>query len=203
MNLCEEQPAVVIVMDEASAEQSLAAGSIACPSCSAGSLRPWGHARSRVLRGLRGARLVLRPRRARCRSCGTTHVLLPADAAPRRADTMQVVLTALLAHHGGAGAGSIAADLRVPVDTVRSWLRTVTGRAEWLRQEATRWACLLDPEQPPIRPTGSRLGDALSALGYAAAAARRRLNVTATPWQLIGWVSSGRLLAPLTLTRSG
>jgi hypothetical protein len=36
--------------------------------------------------------------------------------------------------------------------------------------------CLLDPEHPPIRPTGSRLGDALSALGYAAAAARRRTH---------------------------
>ncbi|WP_155892758.1 helix-turn-helix domain-containing protein [Intrasporangium chromatireducens] len=189
--------------DEASAEQSLAAGSIPCPSCSAGSLRPWGHARSRVLRGLRGVRLLLRPRRARCRACGATHVLLPGEASPRRADTVQVLLTALLAHHGGSGAGSIATDLGVPVDTVRSWLRTVTGRAEWLRQEATRWVCLLDPEHPPIRPTGSRLGDALSALGYAAAATRRRLNVAATPWQLIGWVTAGRLLAPLTPTRSG
>lgn len=130
-------------------------------------------------------------------------MLLPGDAPPRRADSVQVVLTALLAHHDGAGTGRIAADLGVPIDTVRSWLPAVTGRAEWLRQEATRWACLLDPEHPPIQPTGSRLGDALSALGHAAAAARRRLNVTATPWQLIGVICARRLLAPLTPTRSG
>jgi hypothetical protein len=194
---------VVIVVNEQVAARELAAGSICCPSCSAGSLRTWGHARARVLRGLRGARRALRPRRARCRECGATHVLLPADAPPRRADTVQVVLEALLAHQTGAGAGTIAADLGVPVDTVRSWLRAVTGRAEWLRDRATRWAHRMDPLHPPIEPAGSALADALSALGHAVAATRRRLTSTATPWQLIGWISAGRLLAPLTPARSG
>lgn len=194
---------MVIVVDEESAGQQLTAGSIGCPSCSGGSLRPWGYARTRVLRGLRGARRALRPRRARCRDCGATHVLLPADAPPRRADTLQVVLSALLDHHGGAGARSIAVDLGLPVDTVRSWLRAVAARADWLREQATRWAYSMDPEHPPIQPSGSRLGDALAALGHAAAAIRRRLATTATEWHLLGWISAGRLLTPIAPTRSG
>lgn len=194
---------VVIVVDEQTAEQALAAGSLCCPSCSAGSLRPWGYARVRVLRGLRGARRALRPRRARCRACGGTHVLLPADALPRRADTMQVVLEALLARQAGSGAGAIAADLGVPVDTVRSWLQVVTARAGWLRVRATRWAYEMDPLHAPIRPAGSPLGDALAALGSAAAATRLRLNSGASLWQLIGWISAGRLLAPLSSARGG
>ena len=118
---------MVIVADQDAAGQELASSSMRCPSCSGGSLRPWGHARTRVLRGLHGARHTLRPRRARCRDCGATHVLLPCHAPPRRADTLQVVMTGLLAHQGGAGARTIAADLGVPVDTVRSWVRSVSA----------------------------------------------------------------------------
>ena len=128
---------MLIVLDPAGAEGDLRASEICCPSCTSGRLRPWGYARTRVLRGLRGARVSVRPRRARCRSCTATHVLLPAEVAPRRADTVEVVVTALLAHHAGSGYRAIAADLHVPADTVRSWLRRITGRAEWLRQTAT------------------------------------------------------------------
>ena len=43
MNGCKEQPAVVIVADQDAAGQELASSSMRCPSCSGGSLRPWGH----------------------------------------------------------------------------------------------------------------------------------------------------------------
>jgi len=188
---------MLIVLDPADAERDLAASSISCPSCTAGWLRPWGYARTRMLRGLGGVRRSVRPRRARCRDCAATHVLLPADVPLRHADTVEVVAAALLAHQAGAGHRAIAADLDVPVDTVRSWLRRITARAEWLRQRATVWAYQADPELPPIGPTGSSLGDALAAFGVAVAALRCRLGLIASPWQLLGMIAGGRLLAPL------
>jgi transposase-like protein len=200
---CEEQSAVLIVLDEEDAERHLAAASISCPSCTSGRLRPWGYARTRFLRCLGGVRRSVRPRRARCRDCAATHVLLPADVLARHADTVEVVITALLAHQAGAGHRRIAADLDVSVDTVRSWLRRVTARAEWLRKRATVSAYELDAMLPPIEPTGSALGDALAALGVAAAARRRRIGGTASPWQLIGLASGGRLLAPVSPALSG
>lgn len=174
---CEELKTVLVVLDPVSAEDELAASRISCPSCTAGRLRPWGYAHTRALRGLRGARRHVRPRRARCDQCAATHVMLPAEVPVRRADTIEVVAPALLAHQGGVGHRVIAADLNVPHDTVRSWLRRITGRAEWIRREATVWAHRLDPELPPITPTGSRVGDALEALGVAVPAHRRRLGV--------------------------
>jgi hypothetical protein len=139
---------VLIVLDPADAERDLAASLIACPSCASGRLRPWGYARTRLLRGLRGARRSVRPRRARCGDCAATHVLLPADIPPRHADTVEVVAAALLAHQGGAGHRAIASDLDVPLDTVRSWLRRIVARAEWIRQRATEWAYLRPGASP-------------------------------------------------------
>lgn len=194
---------MLIVLDQAVAARELAAASISCPSCTSGRLRPWGYARTRVLRCRGGEHRSVRPRRARCRNCAATHVLLPADAAPRHADTLEVIITALLAHQAGAGHRRISADLGVPVDTVRSWLRRVTARAEWLRQRATALAHQLDPMLPAIAPAGSALGDALAALGVAAAAWRRRLGREGTAWQIIGMVAGDRLLAPVPRASSG
>ena len=194
---------MLIVLDPAGIEGDLSASAIWCPSCASGRLRPWGYARTRVLRGLRGARVSVRPRRARCRSCAATHVLLPAEVAPRRADTVEVVGAALLAHQAGTGHRAIAADLQVPADTVRSWLRRITARAEWLRQQATGWAYQRDPMLAPITPTGSVLGDAVEALGVAVSAHRRRLGIHASPWQILAMIAGGRLLAPVPPVLSG
>jgi transposase-like protein len=199
MGRCEELRAVVIVLDEARVERDLAAAAIGCPSCSSGRLRPWGYARTRVLRCLGGVRRIVRPRRARCAGCAATHVLLPADTLPRHADTVQVVVAALLASHAGTGARTIAADLGVPVDTVRSWLRRVTGRADAVQTQATRWGHRYDPELMGTPTTGSVLGDVVSALGVAARAIRLGSETTATAWQLIGIITGGRLVWPLPM----
>src|SRR6266480_4064965 len=53
-------------------EARLVAGGLGCPACD-GSLGPWGWARERLLRGVRGP-LMVRPRRARCLACGMSHV---------------------------------------------------------------------------------------------------------------------------------
>src|SRR5262249_58951264 len=70
--------------DGADVERRLAEGLLACPGCS-GRLAGWGHARSRVIRGESGVGWRLRPRRAVCRGCGRTHVLLPVSVLARRA----------------------------------------------------------------------------------------------------------------------
>lgn len=99
---------MLIVPDPTDAEGDLTARAISCPSCTSctsGRLRPWGYARTRVLRGLHGARGSVRPRRARYRDPATTHVLLPADVPLRCADTIEVVAAALLATRQATGTG--------------------------------------------------------------------------------------------------
>ena len=73
---------VTVGKDVSQVERRLAAGLLVCPRCG-GLLGPWGHARTRRLRG---AASPTRPRRTRCGGCGSTHVLLPVNALLRRAD---------------------------------------------------------------------------------------------------------------------
>lgn len=56
--------------------------------------------------------------RVGCPVCAATQVLLPANLVPRHADTVQVVVSRLLASQSGTGHRRIAADLGVPADTV-------------------------------------------------------------------------------------
>lgn len=185
---------MIVVLDQAQADRDLAAAGLRCPGC-AGALRQWGFARARSLRLSCGGRTWLRPRRVRCTSCGVTHVLLPAQAPARHAYAIDVVGQALLASAGGQGR-AIGAELAVPADTVRGWIRRATGRAEWLRMQGTIGAHECDPMLPATVPTGSALADALSALGIAAAAVLRRLGPIAPPWHIIAMLARGRLLAP-------
>ena len=186
-----------LVLDQAQAD--LGGSELRCPDCS-GQLRRWGFARSRSLRCSGGGRVWLRPRRVRCANCRLTHVLLPALAPPHRAYAIDVVGQALLASACGQSHRTIGADLGVPADTVRDWIRRVRARAEWLRVQGTIAAHSLDPMLPAIVPARSALADAMSALATAAAAMVRRLGPIASPWQIIAIVARGQLLAPV---RSG
>ena len=85
---------------------------------------------------LGGAQARVRPRRARCRSCQVTVVLLPAWCAPRRAHAIEVIGTAAAAAAAGYGPQSIGAQLGVPASTVRGWLDRLRGRADALRRYA-------------------------------------------------------------------
>ena len=76
---------------------------MACPDCG-GRLTRWGYARARTVRGLGAATVVVRPPRVRCAACVRTHVLLPTAVQPRRADTTEVIGTALT--HKAHGLGS-------------------------------------------------------------------------------------------------
>ena len=172
-------------------EAELVGGFLGCPSCRA-VLGPWGYARERVLRCRRGDRL-LRPRRARCRGCAGTHVLLPDLAFSRRQDEVSVIGEAIEAKVGGEGFRRIATRLGAYPETVRGWLRRFAERAEQIRAHFTRCAVALDPELGAMLPAGSEVADALEAIAVAARAWVLRFG-PAEPWQIASWLSGGGLL---------
>ena len=145
---------LMVCAEVALVEAELVGGLLGCPSCR-GVLGPWGHARERVVRCRSGDRL-LRPRRARCRACAGTHVLLSEIVLLRRRDEVSVIGAAIEASVAGEGYRRIAARLGACADTVRGWLRRFVRRAELVRAHFTRLAVVLDPELGPIAPTGSR-----------------------------------------------
>jgi hypothetical protein len=188
---------VIVVLDVERVEADLARGVITCPRC-AGSLRPWSWASPRRIRQLDGSTRLVRPRRARCGSCRSTHVLLPASCLPRCGDATDVVGAALIAKAHGRGYRSIAAALHRPPATVRRWLRRARGRqVHWLRRQGVDQTFRLDPDLLSDLPAEtSDLADALSALAAAVHAWRRRFNRPAEAWTLIGMFTRGRLLLP-------
>lgn len=121
-----------MTLDAGRTAGDLAAGSLCCVSCG-GQLAPWGHARERPVWMLGGTRARVRPRRARCRSCLVTVVLLPAWCAPRRAHAVEVIGTAAVAAAAGYRPQSIGWQLGVPASTVRGWLDRPRGRTAPLR----------------------------------------------------------------------
>lgn len=171
-------------------EADLAAGRLCCPGCD-GPLAPWGYAREREVRMLDGVR-ALRPRRACCRHCERTHVLMPAWAVARRRDGAEVIGEALLAKANGDGHRRIAARLGRPPATVRGWLRAFARRADLVAASARRWTHAIDGHDPAHRrPARLPLIEALDELGNAARAARLRLRISASPWELavaLGWL---------------
>ena len=172
-------------------EADLAAGRLGCPGCDR-PLSRWGFAREREVRMLDGVRR-LRPRRARCGGCETTHVLLDACSVPRRRDGAEVIGHALVAKAQGHGHRTIATRLGRAPSTVRGWLRAGARRAETLCAAALRWVRALDPAPAPARPAGSPLGDAVEALGSAVRACRLQLGIRAGPWELAVAITGGLL----------
>lgn len=175
-------------------EAALVAGRLCCPDCDR-PLSPHGFARAREVRMRHGSRLV-RPRRALCRPCARTHVLLPAFCVPRRRDGVEVIGAALLASAQGVGHRTIAARLDRPPGTVRGWLRAVARRSRPLQDCAVRWTISLgDGAALPRRRAGAPLADALDALAGAARAWVLRLGPDGTsPWELIVALTGGALL---------
>jgi len=183
---------LIVCAERARVEDELAGGVLGCPSCR-GRLRPWGHARARVLRCVAGDR-VLCPRRARCRGCGVTHVLLPDVALLRRRDEVSVIGAAIEAKVAGSGYRRIASRLGVPADTVRGWLCRFAARGELVRGHFTRCAVALDPELGPMLPAGSGIADALEAIAVAVRAWVLRFG-PGDPWRVVSRLSGGLLLA--------
>jgi hypothetical protein len=187
---------LMVCAEVALVEAELVGGLLGCPSCR-GVLGPWGHARERVLRCRSGDRL-LRPRRARCRGCSGTHVLLPEIALLRRQDEVSVIGAAIVASVvTGEGYRRIAGRLGVHADTVRGWLRRFRNRAELIRVFFTRCAVVLDPELGAMMPAGSGVADAVEVIAVAARAWVLRFG-PADPWRVASRLSGGELLATRT-----
>lgn len=172
-------------------EQQLVGGGLACPGCE-DRLAGWGHARVRNLRTTAGE-VRVRPRRARCVGCRSTHVLLPDMLLLRRRDSVEVIGAALVAHAGGDGYRRIAGRLGVPASTVRGWMRRFRVRAAAVAEFFTQWALVLDPGSDPPAATGSAVGDAVEAVGLATRAVVLRFG-PAPAWPTAGRLSGGGLL---------
>ena len=183
--------------DRGVVERQLAGGALGCPLCG-GVLGGWGRARPRRVRVLAGPDVVLVPRRARCRGCGGTHVLLPAWCLSRRADAGVVIGAALEAAAAGAGFRKAAQMLGRPASTVRGWVRRFAGRAERVRVFFTVLLVRTSPD--PVMPAGAAgpVAAAVSAVaGAAAAVAQRWPAVGQVPvWAAASAASGGLLLAP-------
>jgi hypothetical protein len=187
---------LTVSADRDEVERRLGAGGLSCPACS-GVLAGWGWAAGRKVRGLDGRAVRVRPRRAACRGCGRTHVLLPVTLLSRRCDEAAVIGAALEAKAGGAGHRPIASMLGRPASTVRGWLRAFAASAEGLRQAFTVLAAGLVSDPPLPAPAGSPLADAVAAVAAAAVAAARFLAVgEVARWRLAAAVTCGLLLAP-------
>jgi len=182
---------LIVCAEQARVEAELVGGLLGCPSCRA-VLGPWGHGRERVLRCSVGDRL-LRPRRARCRGCEGTHVLLPDLVLSRRRDEVVVIGAAIEAKVAGEGRRPIAGRLGVPADTVRGWLRRFAERAGEIRAHFTRCAVALDPEIGAVLPAGSGIADALEAIAVAVRAWVLRFG-PGDPWRIASVLSGGVLL---------
>lgn len=188
---------MIVVPCPQRAERILLAGKMSCPHC-AGRLRPHGHGQPRTVRGVGDTRLRVRPRRAACADCRRTQILLPTALTVRRADSTEVIGTALAAKAGGAGYRTVAARLGRPVSTVRNWLRRVPEpHAEWLWQRGVQRAVEVDRELLAGRPERqSTLAHALNLLAGAALRYRQRFGLADPPWSLMCFFAEGRLLAP-------
>ncbi len=182
----------IVGTDAPEVERALTAGELACPGC-AGRLRPWGHARVRVIRH-RDGQDRRRPRRAQCGRCALTHVLLPEDCLLRRRDAVTVIGAALTAKAAGHGHRRIAHDFGRLAATVRNWLRRFAIAAVAIRSFFTVLAHDLDPLLGPIEPAGSAFADAVEAIAAAARAAVGRLGPR-PPWSFASAASGGRLLS--------
>ncbi len=185
---------LIVCAEEARVEAELVGGRLGCPSCR-GVLAPWGFARERSIRVLGDATVSLRPRRSKCWACSRTHVLLPDLCLLGRQYAAVVIGAAIEARVRRVGYRRIAAELGVPVRTVRRWLGRFAANAEAIRAHFTRWAFALDAELGAILPAGDGFADALEALGVAARSWVLRFGPGRGVWPLAALLSGGLLLA--------
>ena len=124
----------------------------------------------------------MRPRRARCGSCGRTQVLLPCRLLERRRDAVADVGAILEAYAARAGYRRAARELGIPVPTARNWVRQLRGRWPSL---AIRFGAGPAPAQPPDDPPA-----AIRAVRRAASEAGWRSAV----WEFASLLTNGSLL---------
>lgn len=189
---------VTVEVDSVGVESRLVGGAMACPSCPGGVLGGWGYARARRVEGLADP---VRPRRARCRSCLVTQVLLPVTLLLRRGYGAERIWMALSARAQGAGHRRIGVDLGVPAATVRGWLRRAGQRLEVVRSWFVGVAVAAGIDVVIPDGSGCLWREVVAAVGCAVEAIGQRFGPrgllgAVTAAQVAVAVSGGRLLAP-------
>lgn len=177
---------------------ALARGSgVGCWSAGCGGrLGPWGHARPRRVLIAAGRDELHRPRRARCRACRRTQVLLwarrwrPARTRPPRPQPARRRCWFGLAATSPAPSSRGARPGRRPCGSRGPRLRPAGPSRRLRRRQGGVGSC------GPIAPAGSELGDMLEAVGQAVAACIRRVGPIGSPWQLGVVLTSAGILAP-------
>ena len=148
---------VTVEADPVHVESRLAAGGIGCPTCGVGVLGGWGYARARQIEGLSD---LLRPRRARCRACTVTDVLLPVTVRGwlRRAGSrLEAVRVWFLGVAVAAGV-----DVRIPDGTGCAWrdvlaaVATATAAIRF-RFGAAGLLGAVTPDRVAVAASGGRL----------------------------------------------
>lgn len=171
----------MVLKPDESFDELVADGNGACPGCG-GTLRRWGRARWRPVRGLEG-QPGLRPARVRCGGCRVTQVVLPCDVLVRRRDATVVIGRAWAAFASGAGARRVSAMVGVPMETARGWLRRLR-------------AIVMARYGEQVTATAEALRRALAS--EVAQAAGAGWTGTADVWRYAAHRTQGRLLAANT-----
>jgi hypothetical protein len=125
-----------------------------------------------------------------------THVLLPVTVLARRADAVEVIGEAVVAHAGGQGHRRIGLALGAPDTTVRGWLRVLTKRLEPARLLLWQVAARAGVDLSVPSALGSPWRDLLAALGAAMVAVTGRFGPVGvlgpvTAWQVAAACSVG------------
>lgn len=186
---------LIVGNDPEVVEAELQSGGFACPGCQA-ELRPWGWARWRTTRLAAGVERH-HPRRAWCRGCHKTKVLLAERFLARRADEAALIGHALLAKALGPGQRLVAARVRRPRETVRGWLARFARRADELSRHFLAWALALDARLHQVEPAGSAFAAAVEAVALAARAASLAFGPKPV-WSWASRMTAGGLLANTT-----
>lgn len=202
----EVAPVVTVRGSSESVESRLRRAVLRCPC--GGVLARWGFARFRLV-AMADRWAWFRPRRGRCRSCGRTHVLLPAGLWARRRYGALVIMTVLVLGARAAAAGRAAARpwaagpgggrRMVPASTARSWRSRFSSRAAVLRGQVTGLLPLVSGEEAarPLLPSGSPAGDCLAALDAVTRGLRRLPGMAGlAAHEAAGHLSGGLWLAP-------
>ncbi|HEY6422477.1 MAG TPA: helix-turn-helix domain-containing protein [Pseudonocardiaceae bacterium] len=123
----------------------------------------------------------------------------------RRADSVEVIGSALVAAGAGWGHRRVARLVKRPASTVRNWLRRFDARAGPLRMWFTALAVALEPAPLMPQPAGSEVGDAVAAIMTAVRAVWSRwpdVLLSVSAWQIAAAITSGLLLAPTLAVES-
>jgi len=140
--------------------------------------------------------LRLRIHRAMCKSCRSSHALLPDLVAVGRLDSIEVIGAAVVEMAAGATAGAIARRASLPYATVRDWRRRFASRAKLLSAGLLAATVALGDLVPRL-PLGEVLA-ALCAVTAAARACRRRFAIDGSDWAVANLVAGGHLFSANT-----